>query len=116
MREERIFKHGSILLLAGGSLVCLAFLSPNAPGASPDSSFFKVAISAHWGKFMDLTAAWCSLKIIIFCLGMFLVIESIGTILSLLRRTKTAMMIYCLHLIPCLGILIGSYCLIKALL
>lgn len=65
---------------------------------------------------MDYPAAWCSFKIILLCLGLFLVIESVGTILSVLKLKAIALPAYCLHLVPGPGVLLGSYCLLKALL
>ena len=115
MRDEKLFRLSSILLLAGISLISLAFFTPNAAGHPATGSFFKIATSSSWGKLFDLTAAWCSLKIILFSLGLFLVIDFLGTILLVLRHAKLAWLVYALHVAPCLGMLLGGYCLIRAL-
>ena len=64
---------------------------------------------------MNLTAAWCSCKIILLSLGLFLVIECLGTFLAISNRRPAAWTIYSLQILPCLGFLLGGYCLIKAL-
>jgi|SRR5882757_962306 len=116
MRAETIFRLSSILLLAGISLISLALFTPDAAGDQVVGSFFKTATSSPWGKPFDLTAAWCSFKIILFSLGLFLVVEVLGTALLVLKHKKLAWLVYALHIAPCLGVMIGSYCLIKALL
>jgi hypothetical protein len=116
MRAEKIFTLGGLLLLAGIGLISFAFFTPDAGGHPAAGSFFKIAASASWGKLFDRTAAWCSFKIILFSLGLFLVIDVLGTILLVFKHKKLAWMVYALHLAPCLGVLLGGYCLLKALL
>ena len=116
MRGEKIFRLSSILLLAGISLISLAWFTPDDAGHQATGSFFKIATSSTWGKLFDRTAAWCSFKIILFSLGLFLVIDVLGTILLVSKHKNLAWMAYALHLAPCLGVLLGGYYLIKALL
>lgn len=101
------------MLLLGVSLAGLVFYCPNATGEPAGESFFKIAVTSSVGK---LPAAWCSFKIILLCLGLFLVIESVRTSLSMLNRKTIASLIYTLHIVPCLGVLLGGYALLKALL
>lgn len=116
MRAAQIYKQSSVLLLAGISLINLAIFAPDGAGCQVAGSFFKMAASSTWGKLFDLTAAWCSFKIILLSLGLFLVIDSLGTILSVSKRKPLAWIVYSLHLVPCLGMLLGGYYLIRALL
>lgn len=109
-------RHGGSLLLAGISLVAFTFFVPDADGHQETGAFFKMATDASWGKLLDLPAAWCSFKIILLSLGLFLTIESLGTILSLINLKPFARLVGCLHLAPGLGVLVGGYYLIKALL
>ena len=97
-------------------MINLALFAPDATGHPATGAFFKIAISSSWGKLLDLTAAWCSFKIILLSLGLFLVIESLGTILSVLKRKPLAWIVYSLHVVPGFGLLLGGYCLLKALL
>ena len=110
------FPHRYGLLLAGISWISPALFTPDAAGDQAVGSFFKTATSASWGKLWERTAAWCSFKIILFSLGLFLVVEVLGTALLVLKHKKFAWLVYALHIVPCLGVMIGSYCLIKALL
>jgi len=56
------------------------------------------------------------LKIILSSIGLFLVIESAGTILSLRKRKSLALSVFFLQTLPCLGFLFGSFYLMKSLL
>lgn len=51
-----------------------------------------------------------------FSIGLFLVIESAGTILSLRKRKSLALSVFFLQTLPCLGFLFGSFYLMKSLL
>ena len=115
MIEEKIFKPGSTLFLTGISLVSLVFFGPDA-ARHRAGSFFEVAASSSWGKWLQFAAAWCSFKIILLSLGLFLVIESLVVILAAAKGHQLARVVYFLHLMPCFGFLIGGYYLIKALL
>ena len=115
MIEEKIFKPGSTLFLTGISLVSLVFYGPDTAGHRT-GSFFEVATSSSWGKWLEFAAAWCSFKIILLSLGLFLVIESLVIILVAAKCHQLARAVYSLQIMPCFGFLIGGYYLIKALL
>ncbi len=115
MRRTEFLKFTSILLLAGISLISIVLLVPNAAGDPAQGCFIKIAVAHSWGRLFDPTAAWCSLKLILFSLGLFLVIETLGTILWALQHRNSAWVIYSLHVVPCFGVLLGGYCLLKAL-
>ncbi len=115
MSKERAPSQCRNFLLAGIALINLAYLALDASGRQ-SGNFFKIAMLASWGKPLDLVAAWCSCKIILLSLGLFLVIECLGTLLVLSNRNYLAWIVYALHVLPSLGFLMGGYYLIKALL
>jgi hypothetical protein len=114
-REREIYKQVCILGLVGLGLFGIVLFAPDA-SRYQNGSFWKVAFSTSWHSPLDFPAAWCSLKIILLSLGLFLLIESLGTVLSLLKYKSVALMIYFLQMLPCLGFLVGGYYLVKALL
>lgn len=116
MRTEKALKFGSVLLLAGIVMIGLVLVTPDAAGSRAAGSFFTTATSSSWGTLTDLTAAWCSFKIILLSVGVFLVVDVLGTTLLVLKHKRLAWMVYTLHLGPCAGVFVGCYCLIKAVL
>lgn len=113
-RQQEIFRQTSLLILIGIGLFGIAFFSPDA-GHGP-GAFFRVAMQTTWSNLLDLSAAWCSVKIILCSAGLFLVIESTGTVLSVLKFKSLALSVFFLQLVPCVGLVIGSFYLFKALL
>ena len=115
MKEGKNLRHGGVFLLTGISLIGFAFCGPDAAGRRL-GAFFQMAASAPWNQWFNWPAAWCSCTIILLSLGLFLVIEWLGTWLVVTGRRRLAWTAYALHLLPALGFLTGGYCLIKALL
>ena len=115
MNKKRVYSRCRNFLLAGISLINIAFFAPDG-GSHQAGDFFKIATLSAWDKPFDLTAAWCSGKIILLSLGLFLIIECLGTFLAVANRQRLAWTIYSLHFLPCLGFLLGGYYLLKALL
>ena len=114
MSEGKKLNHCRYYLLAGFSLINLALFAPDA-GNNQTGGFFKLATASTWGNLFNLPAAWCSLKIILLCIGLFLVIECLGTFLTISKRKPLAWLVYSLHIMPSLGFLMGGYYLVKAL-
>ena len=114
-RESHILRQVGLLCLIGFCLWAVVWFSPDA-GKNQHTSFIKVAGASSWGEPGDFAAAWCSLKIILLSVGLFLFIESAGTLLAVLRRKYLALTVFSLQVVPLLGFLSGSYCLVKALL
>jgi hypothetical protein len=102
------------LILAGICLLSIAIFAPDG-GQTHVGSFFKIATASSWHRFFDLNAAWCSVKIILLSIGLFLVIDSLGTILARLNYRHWAARIFTLQVVSCLGLLIGGYYFVKAL-
>ena len=73
MTKQRVYSQCRNFLLAGISLINIAYFAPDASGHQT-GDFLKLVTLSSWGKPLDLAAAWCSCKIILFSLGLFLVI------------------------------------------
>jgi len=112
-RGQQISRQVNGMILAGICLLGIVFLAPDA-GHPPNGSFFKIAMSSIWGKLFELTAAWCSFKIILFSIGLLLLIESLGTILVRFKHRQVALTVFKLQVVPCVGLLIGGYYLAKS--
>ena len=69
-----------------------------------------------WRNLLDFPAAWCSVKIILFSFGLFLLIESAGTLLSVRKHKSLALSVYFMQAVPCFGLLCGVFYLLKSLL
>ena len=108
------FSRVCVLSLIGMALVGVALFAPDAnPRAG---AFFQAALETSWRRTLDFPAVWSSMKIILFCLGLFLTIESVGTVLAMLKCRALALWIFFLQVLPVLGLLCGSYYLVKAFL
>ena len=117
MRNKQLVKSCCLLLLLGLSLMGLVFFVPVPNAASSRGfGFLSIALGTSWGNWLDLPAACCSFKIILFSLGLFLIIEAVGTLMAVMKCKVIAAAIYCLHCIPALGMVLGIFCEIKALL
>jgi hypothetical protein len=104
-----------VLYFTGLYLLAVVFLSPHA-GYREGRSFFIVAQSSPWNQWWDWPAAWCSVKIILLSTGAFSVLAALWMLLKILNRQSLARMIRFLSAAPGLGVLIGIYYLVKALL
>lgn len=113
-RQQEIFRQVRLLSLLGIGLFGIVFF---APDANPyQGAFFQPALETTWSKLLDFPAVWASIKIILFSIGLFLVIESVGTVLAVLKFKSIAVPVFFLQVAPCLGLLCGGYYLVKSLL
>ena len=115
MEHEKIINRCRKSLLAGFFLIGMVFFTPDV-SRGMRGGFFRLATQSTWNKFLELPAAWCSCKIILLSLGLFLVIECLGTILAVFGLRRLAWVAYLLHVLPSVLFLMGSYYVIKALL
>ena len=113
-RDQQIRHEVSGLLLTGIVLFGIAFFAPDA--GHHFGGFFKGATACTWRQLFEGVAAWCSLKIILFAVGLFLVIESLAKILAHSGQKVLAMMVFSTEVISLLLIVTGGYYLLKALL
>ena len=112
--HHKIYRLVSLLSLIGLGLLVFAFFTPDA--GQQHGSFFHMAMNTTWRNLLDFPAAWCSLKIILLSFGLFLVIESAGTLLSVRKYKSLALSVFIMQVVPCLGVLFGSFYFIKSLL
>ncbi len=113
-RGQQITQQVNGMILFGICLIGISFFAPNT-GHHQAGSFFNIATSSVWGRVFELAAAWCSLKIMLFSIGLFLLFESFGTILVRLKHRHLAVLFFTLQIVPCIGLLIGGYYLVKSL-
>lgn len=113
--EKEIKRKAVLFCLAGVCLLGFAWFAPDF-GGHQGLSFIQVARHSSWHHVLDWEAAWCSLKIILLSLGVCLVIESLGTWLMKIGHVLMGVSTYLLHIVPVMGLLAGSYYLIKSLL
>jgi hypothetical protein len=114
-QEQKELKQISFFCIAGLLLLVVVFFAPDTTNR-PGLGFFKTAKMSTWHALFDWPAAWCSVKIILLSIGLFLVIDAIGSLLALIRFKSLALSVFLLHIVPAAGILFGSYYLLKALL
>jgi hypothetical protein len=113
-RQRDIYRQAGRLTLIGLGLLGFAIYAPDA-GGQP-GLFFRVAMQTTWQNLLDWPAVWCSVKIILLSLGLFLLIESTGTFLAVKKHKSLAVSVFFLQALPCAGLLLGGFYLIKSLL
>ena len=114
-RDRQILRQVRFLCLLGMALLVVVFGLPDN-GSERNVSFFQVARESHWRQFLNLPAAWGSLKIILWSVGLSLFIESLGTLLAVRKRKNLALAVFLLQFLPLLGFLTGAYYFVKAML
>ena len=114
-REQGNGKRDAIFFVVGVGLLGLTLFAPDA-GHHWGLGFIQVLRRISWDQPFDWPAVWCSVKILILCLGLGLLIE--GLAIWLMKRGFELMsfLVCFLHLMPLLGSLAGGYYLIKSLL
>ena len=112
-REREILRQVSRLTLLGVGFFGIAVFAPDA--APSHGVFYQAALHSRWLSLLEMAAAWSSIKIMLFCVGLVLMIESTGTVLSVMKMKSLALFVFFMQVIPCLGLLCGGYYLAKAL-
>lgn len=112
--QREIYFHTTLLSLIGLSLLVFSFLAPGI--GQQEGSFFRAAMQSDWRNLLQLPAAWCSLRIILLSISLFLLIESMGTILAVKKIKSLVLPVFLMQVVPCLGLLFGGYYLVKSLL
>jgi ABC-type multidrug transport system permease subunit len=100
--------------LIGIGLLGLIFISPNADPRQ--GAFFQAALQTTWRNVLDFAGVWSSIKIILFSVSLGLLIESVGTMLALLKFKSLALSVFFLQVVPVLGLLCGGFYFVKSLL
>ena len=113
--QEQTQRRAALLCWVGLLLLAVVFLTPHG-GQFESRSFYQVARDSTWQNWGEWPAAWCSVKIILLCLGLALLLLWIALLLMNFGRTALSWLILCCAVAPGLGILLGLYFLVKALL
>ncbi len=100
--------------LIGVGLAGLALVVPDA-GHGP-GSFLNIAWQSSWQSLFEVQAAWCSLKIILLALGMFLVFNAIGFIFMNCQRITLSLIVLSIQAVFACGIAAGFFFFLRALL
>ena len=95
-------------------MLVISFLIPDA--GQHRGAFLAVATYSSWQRPFEWAAAWCSVKIILLAILLFLSIDAFTNICIRLKYYKLAFLLYCTESISILGLLVGVYYLLKALL
>ena len=114
-RDWETISRVRLSCIIGVFTLCFVFLTPSA-GPHAGWAFFQAARDSTWQRLFEWGSAWCSLKIILSCLGLFMILDCLGTVLTRARWIWLAHLAFYLVIVPCLGFLVGGYYLIKALL
>jgi hypothetical protein len=112
--QHEIFRRTSLLSLVGLGLFGFALLAPSI--GEHQGSYFSTAMHCTWRGLWEFPAAWSSLRIILLSAGLFLLIESTGTILAAKKFKSLVLPVFLMQAVPCLGLLFGGYYLVKSLL
>ena len=113
-REQEIRKQVGVSLLTGIGLLGIVYFIPDSGGRFGE--FFQIAKATTWGRPLEWPAAWCSLKIIISSVALFLIIEAMATILLQMKRRRMAMTVFFTQVVSLFIFFSGAYYFIKALL
>ena len=114
-RQNRDLTGAAKFFWVGVLLLLFVLLVPDA-GRLEHKSFFAVAQSSTWSQLFDWAAAWCSAKIILLSLSVFLVLDAFLALMSRTQYQIACMLLFILAIVPVLLGVFGIYELAKALL
>ena len=93
--EGHRIREVASLFLIGIGLAGIGFFAPDAGGHA--GAFFSIAMSSPWLKLFDLGPAWCSVKIILFGVGLFLIFDSLAIVFGRAKMKGLALALFCLE-------------------
>lgn len=113
--EKRDLKYPAYFCGMALFLLAIVFLTPYN-GFGRENSFVATAANTQWFRPGDWVAAWCSVKIILLsAAGIFLVL-CIEETLLFMRRIAIANLLILTLLFPLVGLAMGFYYLVKAMI
>jgi hypothetical protein len=112
LRHKTELKHPLRYCLLATFLLGVVFFTPH--DGTSGQSFLTVAQSAAWFNPAEWMAAWCSLKLIMFCLGVFFLAIAVEELVITSRHEILAKIFLLLATLPVLASLMGVYLLVKA--
>ena len=107
------FLDVGVFCLLGTGLCGTAFLAPDA--GHRIGEFFTLAAQTSWTIPLQLQPAWCSLKIILFSMGLFLLLDAGGAALARLGYKYLAGTALSLQIVNAMVFLAGCFYFFKAL-
>ena len=112
--EQKFARRYRWLWLAGLALIGVALF---VPGSRHHKVFGFVSTfnDGAWDKFFEWSAARGDVRIILLCVGLFLLIDYVGLKLLWARRNGLGNLVFCLYPLPVIGLLVGGYYLLKSL-
>jgi hypothetical protein len=114
-RDIEIRKKITFFFIIGICLMGFAVVTPD-PGHHRGLGIVQGARETIYAHPLDWEAAWCSIKIILFSLGLGLLIESLGTFFMRREYTLLGFFVHLMHILPALGLLAGGFYFIKSLI
>ena len=114
INARKRFHDVGILFLLGIGFWGVAFFAPDA--GHRIGAFFILAAKTTWGVPLEMQPAWCSLKIILFSLGLLFLLDAAGAGLARLGCRRLAFAAFSLEALNACVFLAGGFFFIKALL
>lgn len=102
--------------MTGGYLLTLVLITPHE-GSSQGESFLEGAKHSAWNTLGNWAAAWCSLKIILFSIGVWCLLLAAWRLLAFVPiSSRWRHWALCIPIAPSVGVLIGVYYATRAVL
>jgi hypothetical protein len=114
MNARGRFDDVGVFLLLGVAFWGVAFFAPDASHRL--GAFFTLAAQTTWLVPLQMQPAWCSLKIILFSLGLLFLLDAASAGFTRLGRRRIALVAFSLQALNGCVFLAGSFFFIKALL
>ena len=114
-KQDRYLTDAAKFFGMGVFLLLVIVLVPDAGGAE-HKSFFAVAQDSPWSRMFDWAAAWCSAKIILLSLSVFLVLDALLSVMIRGEHQAACVALFILAIFPVLLGFFGIYELVKAVL
>ena len=107
-------KNIVIFILIGLAMIGASFFWPQGGPRNP-VDIVRFAWNSSLDKLLDWAAIWNSIRVLLWTIAGFLIIDALATWAMVVKRTQLALIIYFLLPIPCLGFLFGVFCLLRAI-